>query len=597
MTQVIGQSWVVLGALAAVLGCAGNKPVASGAPAVLAASAAPAPPAAATPRERPELDSERPEYWASHVGEPDRYEQLYPRLKAFFGDDNLGSDESAPKPDYARVVEPLTRSYVEHSSKLDSKQRGRLMALLWKTRDARSEPAVKLALSQYVEGRFNGEEPRDVRYALRLAYGFKLESCRGLLLRVFLKYRQSEPLDRGLHSTLPLALLDLADASWLPALSQKLAEPMEPPADGAVVDDDALSEQEIAYIDRSFWQTSAISVLARLRDPRAIEPLVQVLLDPAKQELHDAALLALTAIGRPALARALSLAQLSGVEAQVGGRLLGELGLAEGTEPLLAALNRAQRPIDRAFMANALSRLPANARSLTAFKRAYESVPLKTSLRDSLADPLDAREALADAARSFADPQLVPWLLLQGERARGNDVERAGARLHLFASAIYLATPAQMPSVKKTVARWGAPDLRVFVEEAERAMADCREDADCYVRSSAALGKGDLEPKTATPLRAYCLKSLYRLAQLGKPEHAAQLAELIHGDSDAALAWVASHIIDHLVPSGSKPLEDRLSLHFVTQDGHSWSGNVATIPLERTLYRLRIRSSPPTPAP
>lgn len=281
----------------------------------------------------------------------------------------------------------------------------------------------------------------------------------------------------------------------------------------------------------------------------------------------------------------------------MGGQLLGELGLAEGIEPLLDALNRAKSPVERAFMGRSLSRLPTDARSLTVFKRTYESLPPKTSLRESVIDPLEARQALADAARYFADPQLVPWLLLQGERARGTEVERAAIRSHLFASAIYLATPAQLPSVKKTVAKLGSPALRVFVEEAERVLLECREDVDCYVRSSAALSKGYLDQKTAIAVRARCLKSMHRVAQLGKAEHAAQLAELIGGDADPPLVLVAAQIIDRLVPQGSKPLEDRLSLSFVTADGHSWSGNIALAPLEPTLYRLRIRSSPPTAAP
>lgn len=554
-----------------------------------------APVAAATPRERPELDPERPEYWATHVGEPERYAELYPRLSAFLRDNEL--DESAAKPDYARVVVPLTRSYVDHAHELDSKQRGRLMLLLSRTRDPRSEPAVRLALTLYVDGSFAGEQPLDARFALRLAYGLKLESCRELVLRVFLKFRQSEILDGGLRSTLRYAMLDLADATWLPTLSRKLAERMEPLADGTLVNDDELSKQEIDYSDQLFWQTTAIRALGRLRNVGGVEPLVQVLLDVEKSELHDAALLALTAIGRPALPRALSLVQSPGGQAQAGGRLLGELGLTEGVEPLIDALARAKTPVERAFMAQALSRLPASPRSLAAFKRAYEAVPPKTSLRESAIDPLDARQALADAARNFADPQLVPWLLLQAERARGTDVERAGMRSHLLVSAIYWATPAQLPAVKKTVLKLGSPVLRELAEQAERVVLACREDVDCYVRSSEALGKGYLEENTALPVRAFCLKAMYRLAQLGKPEHAAQLAELIVGESDAPLVFVAARIIDRLVPQGSQPLEDRLSLNFITADGHSSSGHVALAPLESTLYRLRIRSSAPAPAP
>jgi hypothetical protein len=34
-------------------------------------------------RARPELDPEQPEFWATHVGEPDRFKELFERLEKF----------------------------------------------------------------------------------------------------------------------------------------------------------------------------------------------------------------------------------------------------------------------------------------------------------------------------------------------------------------------------------------------------------------------------------------------------------------------------------------------------------------------------------
>lgn len=90
------------------------------------------------------------------------------------------------------------------------------------------------------------------------------------------------------------------------------------------------------------------------------------------------------------------------------------------------------------------------------------------------------------------------------------------------------------------------------------------------------LREGYLEEKTALPVRAFCLKAMHRVAQLGRSEHATQLAALVTGESDSPFVLV---------------------LNFINADGHSRSGNAALAPLESALCRLRTRSSAPAPAP
>ena len=152
MTQVVRQCWVLSWLLPLAVGC--SSPAATPKPSAQASAATVRVPIKASVP--PALDPEAPEYWATHVGEPERFTALVERLEGFLKPDvGKASDGSAAARERARlrsdrVVVPLTRSYLEGAPKLDHAQRARLLALLVNTRDERIEPAVRFALTEFV---------------------------------------------------------------------------------------------------------------------------------------------------------------------------------------------------------------------------------------------------------------------------------------------------------------------------------------------------------------------------------------------------------------------------------------------------------------
>jgi hypothetical protein len=70
-----------------------------------------------------------------------------------------------------------------------------------------------------------------------------------------------------------------------------------------------------AYKDQLFWQTVSAQVLGELREKSAVELLMKVILDPAKGDVAQTALLALVKIGQPSVDAATKL--LEGKDTQL----------------------------------------------------------------------------------------------------------------------------------------------------------------------------------------------------------------------------------------------------------------------------------------
>src|SRR5690606_17264818 len=132
--------------------------------------------------------------------------------------------------------------------------------------------------------------------------------------------------------------------------------------------------------------------------------LLKVLLDPSKGDIATTAILALVKIGKPSLDRAVKMLDASdplvayhkklvmkATEAKeepkgnpalsIAAAVIGLCGRADGIEPLIAALQKpGLEATDKAILAQELTKLPATDASKAAFKAAFESIPLDTSL-------------------------------------------------------------------------------------------------------------------------------------------------------------------------------------------------------------------------
>ena len=62
-----------------------------------------------------------------------------------------------------------------------------------------------------------------------------------------------------------------------------------------------------SFRNELFWQTTSAQLLGELKDESAIEPLLKVMLDPAKADVQPTAVLALVKIGKAAAARTIKI--------------------------------------------------------------------------------------------------------------------------------------------------------------------------------------------------------------------------------------------------------------------------------------------------
>lgn len=489
--------------------------------------------------------------------------------------------KAAESPDVGPAA--LTRNYLEQFAKLEPEQRAQLLGALVDTHDERIEPAVRLALSEFIANQTDDVSAPELLPALRGVQELKLQSCRDLLLQTFLKVRGSTALGTSVWHALPLAMVEVADASWLPALLQKLAEPMVTAGAGP------------EEADQRFWQLTAIGVLAHLRQPSSIDALVSVLTDPEKKDIRYVARRALLGFGRAAFERGLALLRESDERrVRAGGMLVGGLGLAEGIAPLLQALRSAKSPETKVRLALALPRLPANADAMAAFRQVFEKTPPGTSLHDEPGHPLDPHDAfdtMADAVSGFQDSALVPWLLLEIDRAPGNSTVRGIHRSRLLFAATRLATPAQWPSVARAVEKFGSTSDQAFAKSCAQALNECGEDLVCYQK----LLTAPASPDNPDAARYAGLKAAHRIAQLGTPKTAEELAMTLGNVRDWIVVGGIVGTIDHLLPLGSPSVESELA-QLMAPGGRGLT-NGLPVHGQETLSRLRARSASPTPAP
>src|SRR5690606_7345943 len=176
------------------------------------------------------------------------------------------------------------------------------------------------------------------------------------------------------------------------------------------------------FRDEQFWQITAAQVLGELRETEAVEPLLRMLLDPAKGSVATTALLALVKIGKPSVDRAVKILDGSDTKLidfhkealkkatdakeapsgnpalSIAAAVIGMAGRQEGIAPLIKVLESDASDADKAIVARELAKIPATEQSKAAFKKAFESIPLDASVQGT-----PALVILAEAAAQFYD--------------------------------------------------------------------------------------------------------------------------------------------------------------------------------------------------
>ncbi|MGE3669119.1 MAG: hypothetical protein AB7K71_05640, partial [Polyangiaceae bacterium] len=363
-------------------------------------------------------------------------------------------------------VEELTRKYVAEFDTLEPMTRVRLLKALVAHPDPRSVPALRKALQEYARS------PRDKNYqdlALACDAASKLRRLDSPdlgpdLLAAFLTFRFTTQTGGLAYRPLSAALLAHRDRSWTKPLMAALE--VDFPNRGKPDDLQAAK----AFNDAVFLQVTSAQLLGLLGNPRAVDPLLRVTLDPAKLQAAFTAIFALVRLGRPARERTQALlegnvpeltafakeraARLDAVpdehpHVSMAALILGTMGHPDGEATLVAAAKR-ERGKALYGVAKGLTRLGKTPKSEAAFKAAFARIDTKQVAYDR-----PALAELADDASYYSDPALVPWLLQRAKLTQGPAEAVKQVREALLNTAIQLMTAAQVGNVEAAVKSLG----------------------------------------------------------------------------------------------------------------------------------------------
>jgi hypothetical protein len=431
----------------------------------------------------------------------------------------------------------------------------------------------------------------------------KMESAADAMLGAYQKLRADSKEGGPVYRDLNTAMVDMAYKGWTAPLVERLQPTIEPIKQGEK------NPQKIAeYRNQLFWQTTAAQVLGAIGDPAAVEPLLKVVLDPGRDSVRRDALVALVKIGKPAGERAikllsnpddplasyaaLSVKKYTGAGAppkdephvRTTALVLGMLGHASAQAPMISALKSNQHEGNRAVLLQELVKLPASAAIREAFESGFEA--LDSDVYFPVDNPQQqapkALPQLADDAASLFDPEMVPWLLVQAAKAKG-DEQLVGQALF---SAIKLMLPNQVGAVGAAVAKYGSGVEKPVFDEAAGVVKSCRDDVACYI--GVATQSANQEQKT----QFLGIKAAYMVAILGDAKARDELVSKLDDVTNGAVRFTAAKAIDHLTPKGSTEVADTLQklvdANVKRGDRRKMAGDA---PIKQVIYRLRSRAN------
>ena len=418
-------------------------------------------------------DESQPEYWVDKLSDASWRARSVTRLSQFYEDtvSKAGQKNDAPEVQALlnKIVDPLTKCYVEKYAEMDGKTRVALIKLLSAFRDKRTEPALKAAFDEFVKKPATSKDDADVKWAVRAAGDLKLPGLDDSLVQSFLKLKASSMLGGITYRDYNEAMMQLHSKAWAGPLISALDAPIERPE--SAKDKDKIDP----YRDQLFWQTTSAQVLGEMAAAEAVEPLMKIMFDPAKADVQATAVLAMVKIGKPASDAAIKV--LNGSDDKMiafsnrrikevtkakedpkdsphiatAALILGTIGRADAVQPMLDALKKADKDVARAVIARELAKLPETDESKAAFKAAYEAISIEANIPPGN----NALQMLTESAGQFFDADLVDWLLERAEKTKGGGEDLKALQSAITVTVIKLAKPDQMEKVKAAVDKYG----------------------------------------------------------------------------------------------------------------------------------------------
>ncbi len=551
-------------------------------------------------------DDNDPKTWVKRLDDPAQRGNAIKRLTQFYEDGMTKASNDASAPEIKElldtIVDPLTKTYT--AGGLDDKTRTDLMKFLAETHDPRTQPAIAKALKDFEIGKADDETRVACESINAMAKaGTKLDQTvidelwsvfsRLQLFKYMQSPKASERLVRNLHD----AILAVHDPSYGDKSIDKLTKTVTTKADGSV-------DPESARDQLQWWQQTAIQVISELKYTKAIKQLVLVLLTPSKIDLNAltrTTLLKMAPQAEPELIKALNGADPDYVKAgeafkdktnlAIVADTLALLSRPAGRDAVLAAIGNADTDTTRTGFAQALVQFPEDPRVEPAFLAAYNKLKWDASVE--LLGALKPRAALAQAAASFYDPNLVDWLLKEIDKAPD-----AASKLLIWETAAKLMPPAKKADVGKALDKI-KPSLesqyqtttKQYFDYASQALDKCGTNKTCY------FGLFDETiPSTPTTANFKQTKAAWMSVIYGESSGDATRAELLKRvdkvkDASARLSLVEA--IDELAPKGDVAAADALD-KIVAADTKSGDKNVlmADYSVVKIALRLRARAAP-----
>jgi HEAT repeat protein len=547
-------------------------------------------------------DESQPDYWVDKLQDRAWQGSAVKRLEQFFEDTYTRANKDLTAPELKaladKIVEPLTKLYVDNGADLDDKTRESVLKLAASFRDKRAEPALKKAFEDFA-AKGKGE---DIRWAARAAGDMKLDGLSDSIIKAFDKLKASTKDGAAVYRDLNEAMLKNPSPSWSGLLKTKLDTEITPPGDGKA------PEAVDKFKNELFWQTTSAQLLGELKDQSAVEPLLKVMLDPSKGDVQATAVLALVKIGKPAVARSVKLLQdqdpdlatysLARWQKYTGAKetpkdkpyiataalVLGTMGRPETLDVMVAALKTAKDEGNRAVLAREVAKIPATPASKQAFKEAYETFNMEAQMPPGA----NALQVLTESASQFYDAEFVPWLLDRAEKlekAKGEDDEKKGLRSTAVISAIKVMKADQLAVVGAAADRWGTQIEKDAFKQASELVKACTDRVSCYLAN---LEKGENQDKSHQSIG---IKSAYMVGEFGDEKARGEIIDRLDRIDNAAVRFVSGQTIDFLSPHGSKDAADALDKiidkNAKTADKDKIAGDA---PLKQVMYRVRARA-------
>lgn len=546
-------------------------------------------------------DESQPDYWVEKLDDPAWRARAVKRLEQFFEDSvtkNGDLKSEGVQTLINKTVDPLTKTYVDGYDTLDGKTRVSLIKLLAAYKDKRIEPAVKKAFEEFAKHPATAKDDQDLKWAAIATDDLKLTTVSDALLAAFLKLRSSTMLGGVAYRDVNDAMRVAWSKSWVGPLAKMLDAEMAAPKTSK--DKDLIDP----YRDQQFWQAVSAEILGRIGDPAAVDPLLKVMLDPSKGDVQSTALLALVKIGKPAADAAVKLLQgqnealstfaarrikeVTGTEAKgkpyvaTAALIIGTIGRADTIGPMITALNAETDDGNKAVIARELAKIPDTDASKQAFKKAYESIAIDAEIPPSGS----ALESLTESAGQFFDSSMVGWLLDRAARTKGSEEDRKSLQLAITVTALKLAKPDQMPQVKVAVDKYGTKLEKDAFGQVDQLLKACGDRVPCYMT---ALQKPENQDRAN---QFVGIKAGYMIGILGNEQNRDEIVSGIDSLKNASVRFLASMVIDHLSPKGSKESAAKLNTvierNAKSPDREKSAGDS---PLKTVMYRLESRAS------